>query len=64
MARFVRPVRPGDRLEVRMWEVGVFGGRIEGVYGRLKEVRFEVCVEGRVVLGDGRALLRMGEARL
>ena len=66
-ARFVRPVKPGDGLEIKMWDLGQFKGQIEGVDGgRLREVRFEVKVEGRVVLGDGRALLRMekGESKL
>ncbi|KAL1954140.1 hypothetical protein VTO42DRAFT_1720 [Malbranchea cinnamomea] len=68
-ARFVAPVRPGDALSIRMWDMGEFTGQ-PGEVGdalggarseceRLREVRLEVRVADKVVLGDGRALIVM-----
>lgn len=59
-AKFMAPVKPGDRLEIRMWDLGKFNGEIEELEDKrekLKEIRFQVTVKGKVVLGDGRALL-------
>ncbi|PGH19365.1 hypothetical protein AJ80_04005 [Polytolypa hystricis UAMH7299] len=60
-ARFAAPVRPGDRLEVLMWDVGVGAVEEEGEKERLREIRFVVKVGEKVVLSDGRALLRCVE---
>ncbi|KAI9821351.1 MAG: hypothetical protein M1832_003357, partial [Thelocarpon impressellum] len=61
-ARFAAPVRPGDALETRAWRTGAREG--EG----WEEVRFETRVspgagggEARVVLSNGRAVMRVVE---
>lgn len=50
-ARFAAPVRPGDVLDTEIWTLGVFDGEFE-------EVRFTTKVNGKVVLSNGRALVR------
>lgn len=50
-ARFAAPVRPGDVLEIEMWELE--GG----------EVRFVTKVGGRVVLDKGVAVLNLKGSR-
>lgn len=50
-AGFASPVRPGDTLQIQMWECGKHeqGG---------KEIRFIVKVEEKIVLKDGVAVIR------
>lgn len=65
-ARFVAPVKPGDKLEIKMWDLGEFRGVIDELPGdgeKLREVRFEVRVKDKLVLADGRALLALGMQR-
>lgn len=54
--RFTAPVRPGDALETRMWELGPAPGGEKG----LVEVAFETVntSSGKVVLGGGVAYVR------
>ena len=68
-ARFASPVRPLDKLDISLWDMGLWGPaqvsewnqgqRREGVYDvqEIREVRFLVKVAGRIVLSHGRALL-------
>lgn len=70
-ARFASPVKPNDKLDISLWDIGLLtdqqlwelnreleaesGGH--GSITRVREIRFVVKVAGRVVLSDGRALL-------
>lgn len=59
-ARFTAPVRPGDKLDILMWDVGsVDGSECDEVFKgeKLREIRFLVKVDEKTVLEDGRALL-------
>jgi len=49
-ARFSSPVLPGDELETLMWDTGK---AVDGA----KEIIFETLVNGKPVLGNGRALI-------
>ncbi|KAI5287537.1 hypothetical protein KEM54_005922 [Ascosphaera aggregata] len=63
-ARFTAPVKPGDELDILMWEAGVVGGEeCDEVFKgeTLREIRFLVKVKDRVVLEDGRALLTIDD---
>jgi peroxisomal enoyl-CoA hydratase 2 len=51
--RFSAPVIPGDELETLMWETGK---TVDGA----KEIIFETRVNGKAVLGNGHALIRIG----
>lgn len=54
-ARFSAPVRPGDRLETKVWRMSDASTK-DG----FEEVRFVVVNEqGKVVLSNGRALVRV-----
>ncbi|KAL1978707.1 hypothetical protein VTN31DRAFT_1566 [Thermomyces dupontii] len=53
-ARFTAPVKPGDKLKVKMWEMDLIAHETGQ---KLLEVRFVVEVAAKVVLSDGRALL-------
>ncbi|KAK4229771.1 HotDog domain-containing protein [Podospora fimiseda] len=56
-ARFAAPVRPGDKLIAEVWRTGDFKGEFE-------EIRFHVKNgEGKVVLSNGRALIRTAGAK-
>ncbi|KLJ11961.1 hypothetical protein EMPG_12886 [Blastomyces silverae] len=59
-ARFVAPVKPGDKLHILMWDVGAWKGAtaVDQNAEKLREVRFVVKVGDRVVLSDGRALVK------
>ncbi|KAK4500820.1 hypothetical protein PRZ48_009012 [Zasmidium cellare] len=53
-ARFQAPVRPGDKLVTEIWRTGEFEDGFE-------EIRFVTRIEGgKVVLSNGRALVRTG----
>ncbi|RMZ78248.1 hypothetical protein DV737_g3994, partial [Chaetothyriales sp. CBS 132003] len=54
-ARFAAPVKPGQRLDVEMWRTGEKDG--DG----FEEIRFVTKVNGKVVLSNGRALVRVVE---
>ncbi|KAI5303332.1 Mitochondrial-processing peptidase subunit alpha [Ascosphaera pollenicola] len=59
-ARFTAPVKPGDKLDTLMWDVGTVDGvECDEVFRgeTLREIRFLVKVGERTVLEDGRALL-------
>jgi acyl dehydratase len=56
-ARFVAPVKPGDKLQISMWDLGELMAESKEA---LREVRFEVKVGERLVLTNGRALLVPG----
>jgi peroxisomal enoyl-CoA hydratase 2 len=54
-ARFAAPVKPGDKLVTEAWRTGDFDNGWE-------EVRFQTSVDGgKVVLSNGRALMRCHE---
>ena len=56
-ARFAAPVKPGDKVVTEAWRTGKFKDGWE-------EVRFLVRVEGgKVVLSNGRALMRCTKSK-
>lgn len=56
-ARFSAPVRPGDRLETKVWRVGSASTK-DG----FEEVRFVVVnQQGKVVLSNGRAFVKVAK---
>lgn len=56
-ARFILPVKPGDKLDIFLWDMGIPEAENSTVATKSKEIRFIVKVKGGVVLSDGRALL-------
>ncbi|RMZ91714.1 hypothetical protein DV736_g1044, partial [Chaetothyriales sp. CBS 134916] len=54
-ARFAAPVKPGQQLDVEMWRTGEKDG------AGFEEIRFVTKVKGKVVLSNGRALVRVVE---
>ena len=61
-ARFAAPVKPGEKLDVEIWKTGEKKDGFE-------EIRFQTKVGGKVVLSNGRALIRVvgkakGESKL
>lgn len=59
-AMFSSPVKPGDKLDILMWDMGVCKRATSAVRNdeSLQEVRFMVKVGDRVVLSNGKALLK------
>ncbi|EDN04657.1 peroxisomal dehydratase [Histoplasma capsulatum] len=59
-AMFASPVKPGDKLDILMWDMGVCKRATSAVQNdeSLQEVRFMVKVGDRVVLSNGKALLK------
>jgi peroxisomal enoyl-CoA hydratase 2 len=51
-ARFAAPVKPGDKVVVEMWKTG-------NVKDGWEEVRFQTKVGSKVVLSNGRALMKV-----
>ena len=51
-ARFAAPVKPGEKLRVEMWRTG------EKDKDGFEEIRFVSKVGGKVVLSNGRALIK------
>lgn len=58
-ARFAAPVKPGDKLTIEMWKTG-------DVEDGWEEVRFHTKVGSKVVLSNGRALMKVvgGKSKL
>ncbi|RMZ77899.1 hypothetical protein DV738_g4143, partial [Chaetothyriales sp. CBS 135597] len=54
-ARFAAPVKPGQRLDVEIWRTG------DKDSDGFEEIRFATKVNGKVVLSNGRALVRVVE---
>ena len=52
-ARFAAPVKPGVKIVVKIWRTG------EQLGGGFEEIRFVTEVEGKVVLSNGRASMRV-----
>ncbi len=55
-ARFAAPVKPGQKLVTEMWRTG---DKKDG----WEEIRFLTKVNGKVVLSNGRALIKVVEAK-
>ena len=55
-ARFAAPVKPGEKLVTEMWRTGEKEGGWE-------EIRFMTKVNGKIVLSNGRALMRVAEGK-
>lgn len=68
-ARFVAPVRPGDRLDILMWAlespatVDEDTHLHQGSDKLLREIRFIVKVGEKVVLDDGRAQIASEQSK-
>ena len=56
-ARFAAPVKPGAKLDVEMWRTG------EKDKDGFEEIRFVTKVDGKVVLSNGRALIKVAGAK-
>lgn len=70
-ARFASPIKPLDKLDISLWDMGLLSGSDVAEWNReqeeegtrtegfIREVQFVVRVGDRVVLSDGRALLEV-----
>ena len=55
-ARFAAPVKPGEKLVTEMWRTGE-------KHDGWEEIRFVTKVNGKVVLSNGRALIKCVEGK-
>ncbi len=55
-ARFAAPVKPGQKIVTEMWRTG-------DIKDGWEEIRFVSKVDGKVVLSNGRALIKCVEAK-
>lgn len=74
-ARFASPVKPMDKLDISLWDIGLWNDEAVSEWNqqqeeekaktkrKIREIRFIVKVGDRIVLSDGRALLEESGTR-